>query len=203
MADIRVPKLNNNDTEYLVVAWLVEDGKPVREGEPVAVLETSKAADELEAEESGYLHHVAALNAWIAPGAVLARITAEPDAPALAPGDTVVAGDVLAPVETVASVGTVVPGETVASGGTDVPVDAPAGDGVPVSSGGPVSGDTAAPGRPVVSGGQGPFPEDSRAADPALPARDPVITDPARALMTELGVTPAQIAALGLAVVRR
>ncbi|MEV7007969.1 2-oxo acid dehydrogenase subunit E2 [Streptosporangium sp. NPDC051022] len=134
MADIRVPKLNNNDTEYLVVEWLVEDGKPVRAGEPVAVLETSKAADELEAEEPGYLHHVAALNTWVAPGALLARITPGPDAPVL-------------------------------------------GDAAPVGE------------EPV--------------AGSSLPARESVITDPARALMAELGVTAAQVEALGLPVVRR
>ena len=81
VADIRVPKLNNNDTEYLIVEWLVEDGRPSAPGDPVAVLETSKAADELEAEESGYLHHAAALNTWIAPGAVLARVTPEATPP--------------------------------------------------------------------------------------------------------------------------
>ncbi|GIH92038.1 2-oxo acid dehydrogenase subunit E2 [Planobispora siamensis] len=77
MADVLVPKLNNQDTEYLVVEWLVGDGLPVRAGEPVAVLETSKAADEIEAEASGRLVHVAAKDAWIAPGAVLARILSE------------------------------------------------------------------------------------------------------------------------------
>ena len=28
MSDIRVPKLSNNDTEYVLVEWAVEDGKP-------------------------------------------------------------------------------------------------------------------------------------------------------------------------------
>ncbi|WP_449064508.1 2-oxo acid dehydrogenase subunit E2 [Planomonospora algeriensis] len=74
MADVLVPKLNNQDTEYLVVEWLVGDGEPVRAGEPVAVLETSKAADEIEAAVSGRLVHVAAKDAWVAPGAVLARV---------------------------------------------------------------------------------------------------------------------------------
>ncbi|MER7133841.1 2-oxo acid dehydrogenase subunit E2 [Streptosporangium saharense] len=132
MADIRVPKLNNNDSEYLVVAWLVEDGKPVRAGEPVVVLETSKAADELEAEESGYLHHGAALNTWVTPGALLARITEGPQAaPAPAPAPA-----------------------------ADAPADVPA-------------------------------------------PRDAVITEPARALIAELGITPEQVASLGLGVVRR
>ncbi|MET8333171.1 2-oxo acid dehydrogenase subunit E2 [Streptosporangium canum] len=146
MADIRVPKLNNNDTEYLVVEWLVEDGKPVQAGDPVAVLETSKAADELEAAESGHLHHVAGLNTWIAPGAVLARIT---------------------------------------------PEAVPASTGAPVTSGVlPASASVASP--------------DTPAAPADVPATGaPVITDPARALMDGLGITVAQVTALGLPIVRR
>ncbi|MEU8202258.1 2-oxo acid dehydrogenase subunit E2 [Streptosporangium sp. NPDC049046] len=145
MADIHVPKLNNNDTEYLVVEWLVGNGKPVVAGEPIAVLETSKAADELEAGESGYLHHVAALDSWIAPGALLARITAE-------------AVPQPAPV-------------------TDVPA--------------PVTGVPA----PVVS-------EDA-ARQRDAPVAEPVVTAPARVAMEELGVSHAEVASLGLAVVRR
>ncbi|MEV4185767.1 2-oxo acid dehydrogenase subunit E2 [Streptosporangium canum] len=144
MADIRVPKLNNNDTEYLVVEWLVEDGKPVQAGDPVAVLETSKAADELEAAEPGHLHHVAGLNTWIAPGAVLARIT---------------------------------------------PEAVPASAGAPVVSGA-LPASAASP--------------DTPAAPADVPAAGaPVITDPARALMDALGVTVAQVTALGLPIVRR
>ncbi|GAA3124929.1 2-oxo acid dehydrogenase subunit E2 [Planomonospora alba] len=82
MADVLVPKLNNQDTEYLVVEWLVGDGEPVRAGEAVAVLETSKAADEIEVDVSGRLVHVAAEDAWVAPGAVLARVvTGDPAGP--------------------------------------------------------------------------------------------------------------------------
>ncbi|MGJ6960824.1 2-oxo acid dehydrogenase subunit E2 [Streptosporangium sp. G11] len=139
MADIHVPKLNNNDTEYLIVEWLVGNGKPVIAGEPIAVLETSKAADELEAGETGYLHHAAALDTWIAPGALLARVTAEA-APPSAP----------------------------------VPDDAP----------GPVTSEDV-PGR-----------ED-------VPVTEPVVTAPARAAMEELGVSHAEVASLGLAVIRR
>ncbi|MFI7053550.1 2-oxo acid dehydrogenase subunit E2 [Streptosporangium canum] len=160
MADIRVPKLNNNDTEYLVVEWLVEDGKPVQAGDPVAVLETSKAADELEAAEPGHLHHVAGLNTWIAPGAVLARIT---------------------------------------------PEAVPASAGAPVASG---AVPAASSGAPVISGA---VPASASAASPDTPAAPadvpaagaPVVTDPARALMDALGVTVAQVTALGLPIVRR
>ncbi|MFI6794757.1 2-oxo acid dehydrogenase subunit E2 [Streptosporangium canum] len=160
MADIRVPKLNNNDTEYLVVEWLVEDGKPVQAGDPVAVLETSKAADELEAAEPGHLHHVAGLNTWIAPGAVLARIT---------------------------------------------PEAVPASAGAPVASGAVPAASAGAPG---ISGA---VPASTSAASPDTPAAPadvpaagaPVVTDPARALMDALGVTVAQVTALGLPIVRR
>ncbi|MEU4533379.1 2-oxo acid dehydrogenase subunit E2 [Streptosporangium sp. NPDC023825] len=143
MADIHVPKLNNNDTEYLIVEWLVGNGKPVIAGEPIAVLETSKAADELESGETGYLHHAAALGTWIAPGALLARVTAEA-APPPAPAPASVSDDVpevVAPAETV--------------GQQDAPV------------------------------------------------AEPVVTAPARAAMEELGVSLAEVASLGLTVVRR
>nr|BFE87833.1 hypothetical protein GCM10020093_104340 [Planobispora longispora] len=43
----------------------------------MAVLETSKAADEIEAVASGLLVHAAAKDTWITPGAVLARILSE------------------------------------------------------------------------------------------------------------------------------
>ncbi|MEU7984115.1 2-oxo acid dehydrogenase subunit E2 [Streptosporangium canum] len=166
MADIRVPKLNNNDTEYLVVEWLVEDGKPVQAGDPVAVLETSKAADELEAAESGHLHHVAGLNTWIAPGAVLARIT-----PEAVPAST---GAPLTP------------------------------EAVPAAPLTPEVVPAASAGAPVTSGA---LPASASAAStdtPAAPATGaPVITDPARALMGALGVTVAQVTALGLPIVRR
>ncbi|MER5648309.1 2-oxo acid dehydrogenase subunit E2 [Streptosporangium sp. NPDC002524] len=147
MADIHVPKLNNNDTEYQIVEWLVGNGKPVIAGEPIAVLETSKAADELEAEETGYLHHAAALNSWIAPGALLARVTPEAAPPPASPSD-------------------------------------PVSDAAPeVASETVTSGDAA---------GQ----EDATAAEP-------VVTAPARAAMEELGVSHAEVASLGLTVIRR
>ncbi|WP_436760712.1 2-oxo acid dehydrogenase subunit E2 [Streptosporangium sp. V21-05] len=143
MADIHVPKLNNNDTEYQIVEWLVGNGKPVIAGEPIAVLETSKAADELEAEETGYLHHAADLNAWIAPGALLARVTPEAAPPPASVSD-------------------------------NAPEVAP---------------------EAVTSG-------DAAGQEPA-PVAEPVVTAPARAAMEELGVSHAEVASLGLAVIRR
>ncbi len=85
MSDILVPKLSNNDTEYILVEWAVEDGKPVRSGDPVATLETSKAAEELVAEADGYVRHLVEAGAFVAPGQPIATLSsgrpqARPDA---------------------------------------------------------------------------------------------------------------------------
>ncbi|MEU7899396.1 2-oxo acid dehydrogenase subunit E2 [Nonomuraea sp. NPDC049152] len=77
MTELRVPKLNNNDTEYLLVEWLVADGASVHEDDMVAVVETSKAAEELPADTSGVLRHVVRAGAWCRPDEVIARITDE------------------------------------------------------------------------------------------------------------------------------
>lgn len=75
MSDILVPKLSNNDTEYILVEWAVEDGKPVRSGDPVATLETSKAAEELVAEADGYIRHLVEAGAFVGPGQPIATLS--------------------------------------------------------------------------------------------------------------------------------
>ncbi|MFI7057779.1 2-oxo acid dehydrogenase subunit E2 [Streptosporangium canum] len=81
MIEIRVPKLNNNDTVYLLVEWAAKDGQAVRAGEPLVVLETSKAAEELVAEEDGTLLCMLEAGAECAPGQVIARLLADGEAP--------------------------------------------------------------------------------------------------------------------------
>ncbi|MGI5282872.1 2-oxo acid dehydrogenase subunit E2 [Nonomuraea polychroma] len=81
MVELRVPKLNNNDTEYLVVEWLVPDGAEVGEDEPVVVVETSKAAEELQAGAPGVLRHGVGAGAWCRPDEVIATIGAPDAAP--------------------------------------------------------------------------------------------------------------------------
>ncbi|TMR17670.1 dehydrogenase [Nonomuraea turkmeniaca] len=75
MTELRVPKLNNNDTEYLLVEWLAEDGAGVLKGDPVVVLETSKAAEELAAEADGVLRRAVETGATCVPGDVIAYIS--------------------------------------------------------------------------------------------------------------------------------
>ncbi|WP_214110881.1 2-oxo acid dehydrogenase subunit E2 [Acrocarpospora catenulata] len=81
-AELRVPKLNNNDATYILTEWLAEDGQLVDTGDPVAVIETSKAAEEIPAESGGYLWRALPVNADCAPGQALAYLTTEPIAPA-------------------------------------------------------------------------------------------------------------------------
>ncbi|GAA2357602.1 2-oxo acid dehydrogenase subunit E2 [Nonomuraea africana] len=93
MAELRVPKLNTNDGEYLLVEWLVEDGAQVHEDDLVALVETSKAAEELAADATGVLRHGVVAGAWCRPDQVIATIGGEaaaaqaaPPAPRLAAG---------------------------------------------------------------------------------------------------------------------
>lgn len=69
---VRVPKLNNNDTSYLLIKWLVDDHMPVRADQPVAEVETSKAVDEVVAEASGVLRHRISEGSECKPGDILA-----------------------------------------------------------------------------------------------------------------------------------
>jgi 2-oxoglutarate dehydrogenase E2 component (dihydrolipoamide succinyltransferase) len=138
VTEIRVPKLNNNDTEYTLVDWLVEEGKPVVEGDPVVVVETSKAAEELECTAEGTMHQTV------------------PTGSACAPGDVI--GHVLAP------------------------------------------GETPAPASPGPAAGTGPA---NGTADRTEAGAAVTITNPARAVMTELGVPEERVRALGVKVVRR
>ena len=82
---VRVPKLNNNDATYELLEWLVADGSAVAAGDPVAVVETSKATEEVEAEQTGTLRHAVAAGTECAPGAVIGHLTPGTDAPLHAP----------------------------------------------------------------------------------------------------------------------
>ncbi|WP_169946172.1 2-oxo acid dehydrogenase subunit E2 [Microbispora sp. H11081] len=79
MTEFRVPKLNNNDTSYILVEWLAEDGVTVRDGQPIALLETSKATEEVEAPADGVLRRLVAEGAECEPGQVIARLLGSAD----------------------------------------------------------------------------------------------------------------------------
>ncbi|CCH19520.1 Putative E2 dihydrolipoyl acyltransferase [Micromonospora lupini str. Lupac 08] len=74
VTDLVVPKLNNNDTSYVLLDWLAEDGEQVRAGEPIAEVETSKAAEELLSDGDGVLHRLVEVNRECAPGDVIGHV---------------------------------------------------------------------------------------------------------------------------------
>ncbi|WP_413810991.1 2-oxo acid dehydrogenase subunit E2 [Streptomyces sp. OE57] len=55
MTAVRIPKFNSNDTAYLLLEWLAEDGEEVTDGQEIALLETSKAVVELTSPGDGVL----------------------------------------------------------------------------------------------------------------------------------------------------
>lgn len=73
-SEVTVPKLNNNDTSYVLVEWLVPDGNEVAQGQPLATIETSKAIEELIAEHPGVLRQEVAAGTDCAPGTPIGRI---------------------------------------------------------------------------------------------------------------------------------
>lgn len=78
MIDIELPKLNNNDTSYVLVEWLVDDGAEAEAGQPLVVIETSKAQEEIESPGAGVLHSLVKTGQDCTPGQVIAHVFATP-----------------------------------------------------------------------------------------------------------------------------
>ena len=81
--EVKVPHLAESIADATLVEWLKGDGEAVRLDEPVATLETDKAAVEIAATESGGLRHARQGGEIVKVGDVLARI--EPGAVPAAP----------------------------------------------------------------------------------------------------------------------
>lgn len=88
--EVQVPRLAESVADATLVEWLKGDGEAVRVDEPVATLETDKAAVEIAATATGTLRHARRVGDVVRAGDVLGRI--EPGAvaaaapPAAAPG---------------------------------------------------------------------------------------------------------------------
>jgi len=74
VSDVVVPRLAESVSEAVLVEWLKPDGAAVATDEPVAILETDKAAVEIAATASGTLRHGRAAGDRVVVGDVLARI---------------------------------------------------------------------------------------------------------------------------------
>ena len=72
--EIKVPRLAESISEAVLAEWLKPDGAAVRRDEPIATLETDKAAVEIAAEDSGTLRHVAKAGDRVVVGQAIARI---------------------------------------------------------------------------------------------------------------------------------
>lgn len=82
--EVKVPRLAESISEATLVEWLKADGAAVRADEPIATLETDKAAVEIVADGAGVLTHARKPGDVVKVGDVLARIApgAAPSAPA-------------------------------------------------------------------------------------------------------------------------
>ncbi len=74
MPDLKVPKLNNNDDSYVILEWFADDGAEVTADEPLVLLETSKAVEEITAPHSGALRVLRPASSECSPGEVIATI---------------------------------------------------------------------------------------------------------------------------------
>jgi 2-oxoglutarate dehydrogenase E2 component (dihydrolipoamide succinyltransferase) len=96
--EVKVPHLAESITDATLAEWLRADGEAVRQDEPIATLETDKAAVEIAATESGVLRHARQVGDVVRVDEVLARIEpgAVPAATAGAAAWAPVGGQVMA-----------------------------------------------------------------------------------------------------------
>ena len=85
VTEVVLERVNVNDDDHVLVAWLVKDGAHVERGAPIAEIETSKAAVELEAATSGRIAFLAAPGETVRVGAPIYRIGGADAAGAAAP----------------------------------------------------------------------------------------------------------------------
>ncbi|KOV84798.1 acyltransferase [Nocardia sp. NRRL S-836] len=74
-----MPTLNTNDIGYVLVEWLAEHGARVEKGQPLVVIETSKAQQEVDSTADGILHTLLADGADCRPGQTVAHLFASAD----------------------------------------------------------------------------------------------------------------------------
>ncbi len=75
--NVIIPKFNSNDTEYVLLDWLIQNGERVRAGDVIAEIETSKAVQELTAPASGVIMHEHAPGEECRPSDTIARLVLE------------------------------------------------------------------------------------------------------------------------------
>jgi pyruvate/2-oxoglutarate/acetoin dehydrogenase E1 component/pyruvate/2-oxoglutarate dehydrogenase complex dihydrolipoamide acyltransferase (E2) component len=91
---VRIPKINTNDEDYLLLAWLAAAGELVEAGQPIAEIETSKTVEELAAPDGGVLRQSVTAGAQCRPGDTIGYIGEEGSPPPPAADGTTPAGTV-------------------------------------------------------------------------------------------------------------
>jgi pimeloyl-ACP methyl ester carboxylesterase len=87
--EIILPRVDMDMTTGRIARWYIEEGAPVEKGQPLFEIETSKAAMEIEAPNSGILRKLtAASSEEIAVGSTVGWIYAPGETPAPAPAQT-------------------------------------------------------------------------------------------------------------------
>lgn len=110
---VKIPKLGVEMTSAKLAEWRAENGAQVEIGQTIAVIETDKLTNELEAPESGYLVHVGEVGEEYDIGVEVARISESVPAPGgEKPASAVSAGPAPAeePVSAAAAAAPAVPG---------------------------------------------------------------------------------------------
>ncbi|HEY3655580.1 MAG TPA: lipoyl domain-containing protein [Steroidobacteraceae bacterium] len=74
MIEVLLPKLGFAMTEGVLAEWLVSDGRPVIQGEPLFSLESDKSVNEIESPATGTLRILKASGETYQVGEVLAEI---------------------------------------------------------------------------------------------------------------------------------
>lgn len=78
---VHLPAINANDSVAKLVEWLVEDRREVAKGEAIAVVETTKAAIEIEAPLAGYCARLHEEGTKLPEGSIVAIILETADEP--------------------------------------------------------------------------------------------------------------------------
>ncbi len=93
--EIRVPRETVNDDLVTIQKWLVKPGAKVRAHDVVAVIETSKAAIDVESPDDGFLQVVKPEGSEVTIGELIGRVVASATAPAIeqVPAEVLVPGD--------------------------------------------------------------------------------------------------------------
>jgi pyruvate/2-oxoglutarate dehydrogenase complex dihydrolipoamide acyltransferase (E2) component len=72
---LRMPKIGMEMTEAVLARWLVDDGAPVAQGQPLYELETDKVTTEIEAPVAGRLRCIAQVGVTYAVGDPVADLS--------------------------------------------------------------------------------------------------------------------------------